>query len=269
VVRYDVRNFARRFRAAIAWMLDEADCGSFLTQEVRRFKSNRDCLKANPDAHCALRLAVELVVSGGRRRRPRRMAEKIDRFLGEFGKDFRRTPAQHRLEKLFSGGRQRRGGTQQTKLRRLLAEYGSMRAFTAKQDELAKTGGTEILGEKGRDNYLRDFGHWDRIPIDRHEMRFLVRTGIYHACGTRDHADHLVNDDLHRALTTFCSKFLSGFTVDDIDLGNAPGIVDLFIWTFCANPETSRHGLGICGAIPKCRGCRLASTCLFALTSPE
>ncbi len=119
---------------------------------------------------------------------------------------------------------------------------------------------TKILGTKGRDNYLRDIGYWDRIPMDRHEMRFIVRTGIFHACSSEGKNDPLKREHLQEALSEFCRRYLKGFIIDEIDLGDSPGILDVFIWWYC-----SREGLNICGDQPKCDECLLRNSCLYSL----
>ena len=127
---------------------------------------------------------------------------------------------------------------------------------------LAIQGRTKVLGEKGRDDYLRSCGYWDRVPMDRHEMRFIIRTGIYHVCSIKGRNDPLQKESLQNALARFCSNYLKSYTIFGIDLGNAPGIVDTFIWSFC-----SRRRYGICGSVPRCGECPLKETCLYAIVN--
>jgi len=142
----------------------------------------------------------------------------------------------------------------------------TIRGWTEKLYNLAREDKTEILGEKGRDNYLRDFGYFDRVPMDRHEMRFIVRTGIYHNYSTRDRSDSLERSHLQTALANFCRIELAGFEVDEInntlnrrlDLGHAPGVVDLFVWYFC-----SPRLYAVCTKKPRCEGCLLREPCML------
>lgn len=115
------------------------------------------------------------------------------------------------------------------------------------------------LGAKGRDNYLRDVGYFDRAPIDIHERRFLVRTGIFHLC-SGEPFDPMDYNCLEKTLSTFCKKYLHGMRVVNIDLGRSPGIADAIIWQHCRKKENS-----ICGKDPDCHNCPLAeqSACLL------
>jgi len=116
---------------------------------------------------------------------------------------------------------------------------------------------TSVLGPKGRDNFLRDFGWWGRVPMDRHEMRFIIRSGIFHEYGSRDGYDPLEKEDLQKALARFCGEELAGRKIEGIDLGRAPGIVDYFIWMFCASKTNIYRNMGVCGKTPKCGLCPL------------
>jgi thermostable 8-oxoguanine DNA glycosylase len=176
-------------------------------------------------------------------------------FIKRYGSKFRTKKAREELVKLV-GNRRRKN------IHQLLTKYTSIKQFTESLYNLAVQGKTVVLGKKGRDDYLRDYGYWDRIPIDRHEMRFIIRSGIYHACSTKDKSDHLEESDLQDALTRFCSIFLKGYAIEGINLGSAPGIVDLFIWSFSAEDRYN-----ICGANPRCDDCILKCACLYALTN--
>lgn len=54
--------------------------------------------------------------------------------------------------------------------------------------------------------------------MDRHEMRFIVRTRIYHACSAKGQELSSAEGSLHDTLTHFCSDYLKGYTVFGIDL---------------------------------------------------
>lgn len=152
-------------------------------------------------------------------------------------------------------------------IQNLLAKLNSqsIKGWTEHLYALSKKGKTEVLGEKGRDNYLRDMGYFDRVPIDVHEMRFVIRTGIYHCC-SRDMFDPLKKGDLQNALVNFCNRFLSGLEVSDVDLSKSPGIVDLIIWYHCADPPL---GFSICAAKPRCledkATCPFSDACFFSI----
>jgi hypothetical protein len=135
-------------------------------------------------------------------------------------------------------------------LREWLQDRYTMRA---KRDRSLK----EItFGEKGIDILLRDCGYLDRVPIDIHEQRFLVRTGIFERYSER--GDPLRKADFHYALTAFCKSELAGMEFEGISLEDAPGVVDWAIWYFCA-----REWGDICGEKPRCSACPLAEGCEF------
>jgi len=98
--------------------------------------------------------------------------------------------------------------------------------------------------------------------IDRHEMRFIIRTGIYHACSVKSESDPLEKSHFQYILTRFCDAYLSGYKVKGIDLGEAPGIVDIFIWSYCADERYK-----ICAKILNCEKCNLKGVCLYAITN--
>ncbi|KXA90830.1 hypothetical protein AKJ57_03530 [candidate division MSBL1 archaeon SCGC-AAA259A05] len=119
------------------------------------------------------------------------------------------------------------------------------------------------MGEKERDLYLRDVGYLDRIPIDKHEMRFILRTGIYHSC-SRDSFDPLEKEDLQNSLKVFCKEYLDGVYFKNLKLSENPTIVDKIIWYHCAK---SSPALNVCGSRPKClkdyQSCPFTGGCLF------
>ena len=123
----------------------------------------------------------------------------------------------------------------------------------AKRDPFLK----EIMfGEKGVDLLLRDCGYFDRIPIDIHEQRFLVRTGVFQRYSER--GDPLRKADFHHALTAFCRNELEGVKFESLSLEGAPGVVDWAIWYFCA-----KEWGDICGERPRCNMCPLVEACEF------
>lgn len=111
------------------------------------------------------------------------------------------------------------------------------------------------IGRKGQDNILRDFGYFECIPIDVHEQRFLIRTGIFHSYSTSENPDPTDYDHLATALRNFCKKELDGLRIDDINLAEAPGVVDLIIWYFSQEKTEPEISLKICAKRPKCNEC--------------
>jgi len=186
----------------------------------------------------------------------------MDIFISKYGNNFRTDEAKKELVNLVERLAPKGIVAKAKERLQILLSYPTIKDFTDELYELAKKGKTKILGEKGRDSYLRDFGYWDRVPIDRHEMRFMIRTGIYHTCDVRDKSDPLQKETFHEALTIFCSKYLTSYEVHGIDLGIALGVVDIFIWSFC-----TKKRYNICGNIPKCDICVFKDVCLYKLLS--
>jgi len=260
-MKYNVGRFAGKFGDIIDWMLADK-YGEQIRGELRDFDANRTELSRNPDSVKALRLLTELIVTQAfyYRTRPEFKGE-IDAFMAKYGANFRTPEAQADLVELVGKlARPRIVDQAKGNIKRLLIEYPTIREFTKQLYDRAQRGETGILGEKGRDNYLRDFGYWDRIPMDRHEMRFIIRTGIYHACSTKGQ-DPLDKASLHQALTEFCSRHFKGKLIEGIDLGVAPGIVDTFIWSYCGKGRYN-----VCGSTPKCINCDLKDVCLYRIT---
>jgi len=259
---FSIDGFADAFKNTIKWMLKNQH-GSKIEEDIKSFIENRNELESNPDSPKALKLLVEIIVTQAwYYRKPSNFDEEINAFINEFGANFRTQQGKKELFNLISVLAPPRIKDRTRSILEELLEYPSIRRFTEELYRLAAQGKTRVLGEKGRDNYLRDFGYWDRIPMDRHEMRFIVRTGIYHACSVKARNDPLQKASLHDGLTRFCSNYLNGYTVFGINLGNASGIVDVFIWSFC-----SRERYGICGSVPKCGACPLKEACLYAIVN--
>jgi len=118
------------------------------------------------------------------------------------------------------------------------------------------------VGFKGVHNILRDFGYFDMAPIDIHERRFLFRTGIALRYGPSS-GDPRELEFYLTALRNFCKEELRGYTLLGIDLGEAPGIVDLIIWCFSCTKEGKEACKGICSADPKCGICPINHCCIY------
>jgi hypothetical protein len=145
-----------------------------------------------------------------------------------------------------------------------LFRYKNLKDFTESLYIQRKNGEkSEILGNKGADHYLRGVGYFDIIPIDLHERRFLIRTGIWHLFNVKDQ-DPTDMRSLQYALSEFCLHYLKGNPIEGIDLEVSPGIVDLLIWSYCSD-----QGYNICGKVPKCSSCKLETTCFLGIANTE
>lgn len=261
IKKLDLRKLSADFLTTVNWMLGDR-YGDTIKRDLQLFRTRQKELGLNPDSSEALRLLVELIVTQAwYYKKPESFDSSMDSFVGKHGANIRTASAISDLNNLvgkLSPPRIRHQA--QVRIQELFQTYSTVKGFTETLYEQAKAGKrNEVLGEKGRDNYLRDFGYWDRIPIDRHEMRFVLRTGIYHLFSIGGKSDPLEKSSLHGALSLFCSLSLGGKVVEGIDLGKAPGIVDIFIWSYC-----SKERYNICGSSPKCEICQLKGSCLFA-----
>jgi hypothetical protein len=120
------------------------------------------------------------------------------------------------------------------------------------------------MGRKGCDNILRDCGFLNHVPIDVHEKRFLLRTGIFHMYSSPNDSDPEDYDDLATTMRRFCENELKTLELDGVHLSQAPRLVDLIIWYFSQEKTEKKVSLGICAKNPQCKKCPLISLCLFA-----
>lgn len=254
-MEFEIDNFTDGFKHTIEWMLNNSYAFE-IKKFLRDLKDDRNRLEKEPDSIKALILLARMIKTGGfRLRETEDFGNKLASFRIKYGENFRTPSAISELIELVGPNAKKKAMMEQ-----LLTTYPTLKNFTEDLHSLANKGKTNLLGEKGRDNYLRDLGYWDRIPIDRHQKRFIVRTGIYHVFGGNESCDHLNYNHIHYALTKFCNNCLSDYVVEDIDLGNAPGVVDAFIWTFSAE-----NLYNICGAMPQCSKCPLTDVCLYSI----
>ena len=100
----------------------------------------------------------ELIVANGwRLRKPVDFDSKMESFIKKYGRNFRSLRAKDELIELV--------GSRRVKYIKRLLKYPTIKDLSEKLYNLAKRGKTTVLGKKGRDNYLHDFGYWDRISI--------------------------------------------------------------------------------------------------------
>jgi hypothetical protein len=238
-----------------------------IEKDINSFLENKKELLRDPDSPAAFEKLGELIASNNYYRR--NYAEVFKKNLKETAYSDTGSFRTEKGRETIMGILKRFSFRQDMALKKmhdLLDELSqkSIKDWTENLHVLSQNGGgSEILGPKGRDIYLRDMGYLDRVPMDIHEMRFIIRTGIYHIC-SKNLFDPLEKDDLQNAIVIFCNEYLSGLSISGIDLSKSPGIVDLIIWYHCADPP---DGFSICAVKPKCleksNTCPLSPACLF------
>lgn len=267
-MEFDMSIFASKFEDTIDWAF-VGEYGQKIKDDFQTYKGRKNELSTDPDATSALKLLVETKVTNSFYRvlpGPKKNGFEADfnSFLRNHKQNYRTSLAMDVLTDLIV--KYSIFGIEKSKAKdwveKLLGNYPTMKNLTEDLYEMRKKGRNGLLRDKGADHYLRDVGYWDVIPIDVHEKRFLVRTGIYHALSIKSRQDPIGERTLQDVLSRFCSLYLKGKTIEDIDLGCAPGIVDLFIWSYC-----SEKRYDICGSTPRCSQCELINTCLFGITN--
>ena len=121
--------------------------------------------------------------------------------------------------------------------------------------------GIRGLGPKSVEMILRDMGYFDRVPIDRHERRFLLRTGIALIYGPQN-KDPALPEFYSEALTNYCRENLKDMELEGISLASAPGIIDWAIWYFSCERE-SKDCKAVCSSNPRCDVCPIRNACLY------
>lgn len=139
----------------------------------------------------------------------------------------------------------------------------TMKEWIENEDLVAK-----VLGSKKSVNiFLRDCKSFSYVPIDRHERRFIVRTGIFSHYLSPKVSDPDEKKHYETALHRFLEENLKGFEVSGYDLGESPGLVDKFIWLHCADRKSG--GKEICSNPPECDSCPLSGSCLMGSKQAE
>jgi len=224
-----------------------------IEEEIEKSIKKRKELEQNPNSSYILKELLKLIISGGYRRETwcSGFEREIELKIGNnFSLDFLNSPEGRKiLNTINMHGNE-------GKVNNLLDELRNktIKEWTEEGYEFIRSGNykdaLKSLGKdakKSKDIHLRDVGYFDRIPIDFHEERFLVRTGIFHDCFSNENCDPLDYDTLEEILTKFSKKYLSDIKLKGFDLGECAGIVDWMIWIHCAE-----RGKNVCAKVPKC-----------------
>ena len=232
-------------------------------RDLRKAISRRKDLEEHKYPPGVLRLILDLVVSRSYflESRVQKLGDKLKQELGDesgLTVDFLTTSKCEALLREFGVEDKVKKLAKQlvsTSLRQWLQNRHVKRTQKDNKDVLLK----ELsLGDKGIDELLRDCGYFDRVPIDIHEQRFQVRTGIFQQYSPS--CDPLDKREYHEALVHFCRNELGGLKLSNRSLDNSPGIVDWAIRYFC-----SKGNGRICGDVPQCVICPLSHECQFGV----
>lgn len=129
------------------------------------------------------------------------------------------------------------------------------------------------IGQKTRDEFLKEIGLLQYFPIDRYYPPFLARTGLlFHYLETnkadpgmfmRGLDDEKCYNSYKDMMIELCEGNLKGLKYDSLDLSENPGIVDMIVWRHCASKDSG--GFEICGRDPNCPNCKINKLCRFGM----
>ena len=135
------------------------------------------------------------------------------------------------------------------------------------------------MGLKSDDDFLKELGFYEHVPIDRHIKRFLFRTGIIHwyfkeksekgedILTLFNNFNYSYRDSyrlFQKIMKTFCKEFCDDITICGLKLSENPGILDMIIWRHCGRSRKHKCK-NICGSKPKCNKCVFKESCLYYL----
>lgn len=186
-------------RSGFEELLGKNEYKERIKADLNRFMKNKEELEKDPDYIGAIEKIGELIASNNYFR-PWPVGlfiENFDKRVRPLGSNFFRTQqGQDTLIEIIESVAIKRE-TAVRKIKEILTELKSKSVKDWNKTLYAQSqkGEETNLGPKGRDIYLRDMGYLDRVPIDTHEMRFILRTGIYHLCSQREF------DPLKKAIT--------------------------------------------------------------------
>lgn len=130
--------------------------------------------------------------------------------------------------------------------------------------------GEIYIGLKTKDEFLKEIGFLEHIPIDRYYPPFLARTGLLIQYLSTSHKDPgkfmrgLADKECYEAykdmMVNLCRNNLKGLKYRGLDLSMNPGIVDMAIWRHCAR---AKEAFDICGKEPHCARCIIKNLCEY------
>ncbi|RLE84600.1 MAG: hypothetical protein DRJ67_10285, partial [Thermoprotei archaeon] len=204
-----------------------------VVRRVGEFQRNREALEREAFPSGPLKLVVEAIVtqSWWRRNRWNMLLDALrERDYSRWRKPLIRLEdlafMAETMEFLYKSrkGRWWRDAAESLRFREAaLREAGSLKAWVAEVhravDEMGGNwrrheyvSGIKGLGFKGINDVLRSLGYFDHAPMDIHERRFLLRTGVALKYGPPS-GDPWSPEFCLEALRRFCREELSGYEV--------------------------------------------------------
>lgn len=173
--------FADDFKALFPDLM-RREFGDKIKEDIRDFRENVVGLRENSDYHKALKRIVELIMTNSwwrplSRDNYKKFERQFSLYHSKFGDDgFRTRDGKRRLLDIVERFATSNRGKAVQKVSNLIGildnRNDTIRAWTENLYNLARNGETEIFGDKGRDNYLRDFGYFDRAPMRARIINF-------------------------------------------------------------------------------------------------
>lgn len=156
------------------------------------------------------------------------------------------------------------------KINKIILHYDYIKGHSLNQWLNDLNHGKISMGLKSDDDFLKTYGYFKRVPIDRYYPPLLIRTGLLgdyieqHDVDPGKFMGNLSNKPVYHAYTKLikdnCQHSLQGVVVKQYRLSENPGIVDLYIWKHCASSNGAEN---ICGNKPKCNKCVIMQYCNY------
>ncbi|MFH1224346.1 MAG: hypothetical protein V1676_00920 [Candidatus Diapherotrites archaeon] len=132
--------------------------------------------------------------------------------------------------------------------------------------------GKAYIGKKSRDDFLKERGFFEFIPIDRYYPPFLAKTGLLFYYAKKKPKTNMAilllglgregYNGYRQMMLDMIGDELKGLKLKGLYLSENPGLVDKLIWRHCAKKPYAKE---ICtNTDPHCGICKLNHLCLFA-----
>lgn len=223
-------------------------------------------VKRRPRNHTIFRTFVGSVVTQGRRgvETTLQKIETDSHFKGWMPKNFA-TKEGERLLKKYVGHRR--------KIDTICRQSKRMHDSGLKEWIRSLQKNETNIGQKTKDDFLKEIGLLQYFPIDRYYPPFLARTGLlfqYLETSKNDPgifmrglSDKECYNAYKNMMIRLCEDNLNGLKYGSLDLSENPGIVDMIIWRHCASKDSG--GFEVCGKDPDCSKCKVKKLCRYGM----